>query len=345
MPGPRFLTVARWIGLSASLWLATPAFAQSDAELIRARKLYAQGLTQEAAGDWAGALGTFEDVARIKATPQVRFHLARCKENLGRFNEALGGYRMAEYEAEQGGKKEQSLVDEVKKAREALEGKIPKVTITRGKGAEAIKIELDGVALGDTQIGQPITLDPGPHVVRGIVAQGKSFKRTLTLAEAEQVNVVLDVPDDLVAPATETPAAPSSEGTNEAAPVAARDDAVPPEAPRVEASGSSAPWIIGGLGVASLAASAVFYSLRAKAVDDLDKGCIGRTCPDTLESTQKRGQTYSTLTGVTLGLGVVGVGTGVVMLLGRGRAPTTSPPAAQAYVQRHGGGFSFGGRF
>ena len=190
--------------VAVALLICPVARADGDAELIRARKLYAQGLTQEAAGDWAGALATFEDVARIRATPQVRFHLARCKEHLGRFNEALGGYRIAEYEAEQAASKEPTLLDEVRKARVALEGRIPKLTIARGKGAEAIRIELDGVALGDTQIGQPIALDPGPHVVTGIVERGKTFKKTLNVAEGDAVRVELDVPDELV----EQPVAP-----------------------------------------------------------------------------------------------------------------------------------------
>mgnify|MGYP003482091367 CR=1 FL=1 len=324
--------------VAVALLICPVARADGDAELIRARKLYAQGLTQEAAGDWAGALATFEDVARIRATPQVRFHLARCKEHLGRFNEALGGYRIAEYEAEQAASKEPTLLDEVRKARVALEGRIPKLTIARGKGAEAIRIELDGVALGDTQIGQPIALDPGPHVVTGIVERGKTFKKTLNVAEGDAVRVELDVPDELV----EQPVAPPL-ATNPVEPP--RGPAEPPGPPARQAR-SAAPWIIGGIGVASLAASAVFYSLRAKAEDELDQGCLGRTCPDTLKGTQQNGETYAALTGVTLGIGVVGVGAGVLMLLGqKSPAPSSTPPAAALQLGRGAAEVSFRGRF
>ncbi len=321
-----------------ALALSSPAGADADAELVRARKLYSQGLTQEAAGDWAGALATFEDVARIKATPQVRFHVARCKEHLGRLNEALGGYRMAEYEAEQADK-EPALIDEVKKAREALEGRIPRLTIVRGQGAEAIKIELDGVALGDPQIGQPITLDPGPHVLTGILEKGKTFKRTVTLAERDAVRIELDVPEDLMVPAPPQPARPTHPASEppEVSPARERP------APRAD-SRSAAPWIVGGLGVASLATSAVFYSLRLRAEDELDRGCIGRTCPDTLKGTQANGETYAALSGVTLGLGIVGVGAGVLMLLGR-ESPSSTAPAAAIGVDRRGGQLRFSGRF
>lgn len=325
--------------LVAAAMLTCPVVrADSDAELVRARKLYAQGLTQEAAGDWAGALATFEDVARIRATPQVRFHLARCKEHLGRFNEALGGYRIAEYEAEQVSSKEPTLLDEVKKARVALEARIPKLTIIRGKGADAIKIELDGVALGDTQIGQPITLDPGPHTLTGILERGRTFKRLLSIAEGDALRVELDVPEELAAPPAAPPAA-----TNQAEPKGVPDQTPAAPAPQ---SRSAAPWIVGGIGVASLAASAVFHSLRAKAEDQLEQGCLGRTCPDTLKGTQRNGETYAALTGVTLGIGVAGVGAGVLMLLGqRGPGPSSTPARAALQLGRGGGEVSFRGHF
>lgn len=340
MRGVRFLA-RRWLLVLFCLCLTLTGRAQSDADLVQARKLYAQGLTQEAAGDWAGALQTFEDVARIKATPQVRFHVARCKEQLGRFNEALGGYRMAEYEAEQAGPKERALVDEVKKARESLEAKIPRVTIVRGKGADSIRIELDGVVLGDTQIGQPITLDPGPHVLTGVVQPGKSFKRTLTLAQGDDVRVALDVPDELT---TSPPrAAPEPAPPREKPPEPAPPAGAPADVP-AQPSSSAMPWIIGGLGVASLGASVVFYTQRKKAEDELEQGCIGRTCPDTLKSTQQRGETYAALSGVALGVGIVGVGASVLMLLGRS---TSAPkaPAASLHLGARSASVSFGGSF
>ncbi len=53
--------------------------------------------------------------------------------------------------------------------------------------------------------------------------------------------------------------------------------------------------------MASLAASGVFYLMKNSAQDELDQGCLGRVCPDTLQATQNRGKTYATLSGVTSG--------------------------------------------
>jgi hypothetical protein len=300
-----------------------------DAELAQGRKLYSQGLTQEAAGDWAGALQSFEEVARVKMTPQVRFHIARCKEKLGRWNEALGGYRLAEYEAE--GSEE--IASEIAKARSELERKIPKLVIVRGKGAEAIKVELDGVALGETQIGSEISADPGPHVVTGVIAPGRKIKKQVTLAEGATARVVLDVPDE----AAETPPT-ASEDT--ASVVAAEKDA-----PK-KATNDAAPWILGGIGVTSLVLAGVFYKLRNDAENELDEQCIGNTCPDTLKDTESRGQTYAALSGITLGLGIVGIGAGALLLVSRsGSSEASSRYVPSVAAGPRGAGFSFRGSF
>jgi hypothetical protein len=316
-----------------------PLLAQPEGDLVRARQLYSQGLTQEAAGDWAGALATFQEVARIKLTPQVRFHVARSKENLGRLNEALGGYRLAEYEASQGGAKEQEILAEVSKAREALEQRIPKLVIVRGKNAGSIKVELDGVVLGDPQVGKEITVDPGPHVVAGIVAPGKRFKSEVSVAEGGSARVVLDVPEAMLEPTAVEP-----EPTIMPTPSAPGPDTAP--AREKQASSRVAPWIVGGLGVAALVASGVFYALRSDAQKELDAGCLGRTCPDTLRDTQSRGETYAALSGVMLGVGIAGVGASAIMLLGGGSQPESpgSPAAAVGMAPRRVS-VSLGGRF
>lgn len=332
-----------WVSLAVFCALgagAAPAPGQTQAELVRARQLYSQGLTQEAAGDWAGALGSFEEVARIKVTPQVRFHVARSKEHLGRLNEALGGYRLAEWEAEQAGGKEQEIVAEVRKAREALEARIPKLTLSRGNGADAIKIELDGVALGDAQIGKEITVDPGPHVLVGVVAPGKTFKKQVHVAEGESIKVTLDVPDELgAAPPAEPERPPKPEQRPVPAPARPEPDAF---ARRPSYVG---PMVLGGVGIAAVAASVFFYKKAGDAKDELDAGCIGNKCPDTLRDTQSRGETYTTLGGVSLGIGIASLAAGAVLALGSASSTSGAKPAGALGIERRGVTASFVGVF
>jgi hypothetical protein len=275
--------------------LAQGAPASSQEDLERARSLFRQGLSLEAAGNWAAALSKFQDVAKVKLTPQVRFHSARCSEQLGRLNEALGEYRLAEYEAGQQGLPELAAIAQ---SRQALEGRVPKLIIRRGKGTESARIQLDGTDLGESQIGQPIAVDPGPHSVNVRLSPGREFQQAAVVKESETVEVPLVAPDQGASPAVAG-----------APPAGADHGGAPPK------GGSAVPWIIGGVGVAGLAASGVFYVLRQGAKSDLDSACRGSLCPSSVQDTQSRGQTYTTVSMVALGVGVVGVGVATYLLV------------------------------
>ncbi len=297
--------------------LAPPAFAQSHAELAKARAAYRQGVSLEAAGDWAGALAKFEQVADVKRTPQVQFHIARCKEHLGRLNEALGDYRMAEYEAKQKKAKE---LGQITTARKALEDRIPKLVITLGSGAESAQVELDGVELGEAKLGNEVSVDPGSHHIVVTLSNNKQFNKDVTVKEGETQKVELVPPADLLkssAPETPSPAELPPEE--------------PPKPPPKKHK-SALPWIIGGVGVASLAASGVFYMLRSSAKSDLEKKCRGNICPSNLKSTGDKGKLYTTLSEVTLGVGAAGVVTAVILLATSGSSSPKAEKKDSAFV-------------
>ncbi|HEX4477806.1 MAG TPA: hypothetical protein VH142_22110, partial [Polyangiaceae bacterium] len=277
------------LGLAAVL-AAPTASAQSADVLEQARTLFREGLSLEAAGDWASALAKFEDVGKVKLTPQVRFHTARCYEHLGRLNEALGAYRLAEYE---GGQQNIPELSAITQARQGLEARVPKLVIRRGKGAESARIELDGVALGEAQIGEPVAVDPGPHTVVAKLTGDRQFEQSTNVKESETAEVELVAPDF---------PAPASAGTSSGdLPNVADTSSGTPHS-------SALPWVVGGVGVAGLAGSGVFYLLRNSAKNDLDHGCHGNVCPESLKSKQNDGELFTTLSMVSLGVGVVGVG-------------------------------------
>jgi hypothetical protein len=77
------------------------------------------------------------------------------------------------------------------------------------------------------------------------------------------------------------------------------------------------PFVIGGVGVASLAASGVFFLMKNSAINELDGACGANRnqCPPDKKNTYDKAKLYNTLSGVTLGVGVVGVGVAATLLL------------------------------
>jgi hypothetical protein len=289
---PRKTRVMAW--LLALLAVTNVATAQADdAALRQARERFRQAISLQTGGDWAGALSLLREVAAVKITPQVRFNMALCEENLGQLVAARGSYELTIVEAEAGGDAG-SVVDEARQRLDSLEARIPKVVIERGEGADMARGSLDGIGVGATLLGKPMPIDPGPHVVEASAQGFSTFRESFRVAEKEQKFV-------RIALTPVTTEAAQSQG----------QAALPAEHPATqEAQRSVWPWVLGGAGVASLAASGVFLLLRANAVSDLDEQCgpARDSCPPSASDTIERGQTYTTLANVTLIGGALLVG-------------------------------------
>jgi hypothetical protein len=295
----------------------------SQAELMRARDAYRRGLVLEAAQDWGGAMARFRQVAAVKATAQVHFHIARCQEKLGNWTEALGGYRMAL--AEPTGRDEVGKTAE--QALESLEAKIPRVVIKRGAGAETASISLDGTTVAPDLIGAPIPVNPGGHTIGISVPGGKSRNITVVLGEGQRTSI---------------DASPDEPPTT------------PPQPPQPAAEPISKTrllsWVLIGTGGASLVTSGVFYGLRANALSDLDSTCKNDRCPQSSQDTYDSAKSYNTIANITLGAGIGLAATGAVLWYVSRPAPKPSPAANAASLPFGAiaivpGGLVYSGRF
>src|SRR4051812_36571010 len=72
--------------------LARAGAEPTGAQLDQARERFAAGRALEKDGRWSEALDAFQQVGAIKMTPQVRFHIALCLENVGVLTQALDGF-------------------------------------------------------------------------------------------------------------------------------------------------------------------------------------------------------------------------------------------------------------
>lgn len=80
---------------------SSTAYAQTESvDVVRAREQFAGALKAEDAGRWEEARALFEQVAKVRETPQVRYHVATCLERLDRLVEAAREYDRAERTAQ-----------------------------------------------------------------------------------------------------------------------------------------------------------------------------------------------------------------------------------------------------
>jgi PEGA domain len=264
---------------------------QDKKELSKARAQFQRAIELEQAGNYTTALEQFRDVGQVRMTPQVRFHIATCEEKLGRLVTALGGYQLAFADADSVGDDFKSEVD---RTVTRLQASIPKLVIERGTGAEAAEIQLDGVALGASSVGVPVPLDPGPHAVTAKAPGFLSFNQTVSIAENEEkkVEIVLTA---------EPPEVRAGFGPGEGE----------------KSNKKLGPYLIGGVGVASLIGSGVLFALRQSTLSDLEKNCgpDRNQCPSSAAGEVSNLGLYNVTAQIALGVGVVGVGTAVTMLV------------------------------
>jgi hypothetical protein len=296
------------LALVVALLGSPPAAAQDAAELKKARAQFQQATELEQAKNWTAALQAFREVGQVRMTPQVRFHIAVCEEGLGRLVAALGGYELALADAD---KVNPDFKGEVEANVTKLRARIPKLVIERGAGAHAAAIELDGVAVGDSSVGVEVPLDPGPHAVTAKAPNHKPFDANVTLTEEQTLHLEVtleELPPELLRAGV----------------------APPPEKPPSRV----VPFVVGGVGVASLIGSGVLFGLRQSALSELKDACGpgGKHCPPSKQSRYDDLKFYHYGAEVTLGVGVAAVGTAGALLFFQRKKKEPASDTAQVQL-------------
>jgi hypothetical protein len=197
------------------------------------------------------------------------------------------------------------------------------VKLTGGPAGELL---VDGKPAGPYVDGTEITLETGEHLldVRDgprVLARG----RTRIEPGGRSSATMMPVAEPPPAPATTTQAP-----YHDPPPITVRPKA------------SAWPWVLGGVGGAGLAGAGVFWGLRQGERSDLHRACDGAVCPKVQRNAIERGDRYTTLTAVSLGIGVAaGAGLAVYLL-----TPRRPPRVSGAVVPLAGGAAAvFGGSF
>ena len=318
--------MAKRFGWLLAVWMMSfvqPALAD---DLAQARATFTLGDEHFSASRYQEACDAFESVLKVVEVPAVAYKAGLANEKLGRLVRSSELYsRATQLKPNQFWADKQTQLKaqrEARAAQQAVNGRIPTLTLEfRGDVSEIAVISIDDVKLSREALSTPQRLDPGNHVLRTTMKNGRSLTEAITLAESESKTVNLDL-SQTIAPANLV-AAPDPVVTLPApSMVTPPSGHVAPSKLATDASQrrSAQQWI----GYASLGVGAAGFLVGATAgivawskYSDMKSQCGGsRDCAgatyDRLNPPYESWQTASTVGFVVAGIGAAA---GVTLLL------------------------------
>jgi hypothetical protein len=291
---------------TALLLSASASFAQSASDLESARDLYKQARELRTKGDLKGALEKFKGANALAATPITALELGRTYMQVGQLLEAREAFLSVSRLKVQPDESERSAAAraEAVELAEQVRPRIPSLVVHVPAGAS---VTVDGAPVPADAVGLPRKLNPGPHDVAARFGEGPEDKKTVNLKEAESAEVTLapKAPEG-IGPTGPGPAGSGHEAGGGASGRQAGDEPAPKKAihPLV--------WVGAGVGVAGLGFGTVAGIVTLSKKSTINELCQGTRCPPAAESTVTAGRTWATLSTISVAVGLVGIGVGVV---------------------------------
>jgi hypothetical protein len=279
------------VGLS----LSAGAAAQPPAEArARAESLFRQGRELLAEGRVAEACAKLEESQRIDANLATLLNLAHCHQEQGKAASAWAEFRQVAAQAEAAGKPERAQYASARATR--LEGQLARLTISSAERAAGLQVQLDGQAIGAGAMDAPLPVDPGDRRVEAWAPGRKRWSTTVRIRPGPS-QATIRIP------------------LLEAEPVRVTPSTLPPRSR--ESAGPGVPAMVAlGVGVAGIAAGAVFGGIALAEEAEADELCPDVECP-TQEGADAHDEALraSIVSTAGFGVGVIGATVGLVLWL------------------------------
>lgn len=178
------------LGVAAALiLLALPCAARADEAALKdqARKDAEEGIALFDKGDFGGAAEHFVRAYSLVRAPTVGLRLARAQVKLGKLVDAAKTYQevaRAEVKKDDPPVFQKAIKDAAAELAEIVT-RIPTITVKVDPGVTSPTI--DGRALAAGEVGAPVQVDPGAHMIAGTGAAPEA----VTLAEGESRTTLL----------------------------------------------------------------------------------------------------------------------------------------------------------
>jgi len=319
--------VSRIVWLVCAAWLLTASLAHAD-KLTDAEELFRRAKGLMAENKHREACPLLEESQKLDPQMGTLLNLAICHENIGKIASAWGEFRAVEQLARAANRE-----DRVKLARERaakLEPRLTRLKIIVPPEAKVtgLVVKVDGETKGEP-LWSGVAVDPGTRTVEAS-APGKKPSSLEVKVDDEGAVVPVTIPtleDEPVA--KPTPTQDPDEG-----------DHARGEEYAANRSRKTTGIIVGGIGVATMAAGGVFGVLAILSDGDAVAACpqpcvAGSRQAMTADDTTDRALVFANVANVVIPIGLVAAAIGGYLFLSAG--PTEKPTARALLAPRPGG--------
>jgi hypothetical protein len=311
--GLRALACAAAVMLTA-VASATPAQAQTAADVAAARDLFREGSQLAKDGSWAQARDRFERSLKLKRAAITLYSLGVAQQKTNQHVEALESFRA--FLAEPVTPGTEQYVAPTRDAVTELEKRVARVSIrVSPPDAPSLVVAVDGHAVPEAIRDRPRLVNAGTHEVTARATGFAPASETVSVSEGGSAEVTLSL---VPAPQQPPPLAP---------PLAPRPTFVAPPPP-AEGASRVAPVALMGGGGALFAGGLVVGVIGWSQANDA-------ATRDGADADSAR--TKGVVADVMMGVGLAAVGAGVIVWLVQGPArsasATAGPPASHAQAR------------
>lgn len=288
----------------------------AHADIKDAEELFRQGKAEMTKGNFDKACPMFAESYKQDPAMGTLLNLALCHEAVGRIASAWGEWRAVEQQARAVVPPREDRIKMAKEHAEKLEPRLSriKILVPADVRVDGLTVKIDGEAKGEPLWGG-VPVDPGTRKIM-VSAPGKKTLTREVKVDDEGVVVPVTIPQLEDAPASE-----ASKGGG-------LTPGTGPDLEKVEEYAANharrtAGFVVGGIGIATLAVGGVFGVAAiindGNAKDACPAPCIeGSPAAAEADRDTDRAFVFSNIANVTLPLGIIGAGIGAYLVLTAG---------------------------
>lgn len=322
------------LSLLGPLAVALPATADTAED---ARALFKSGVADMEAGRYEQGCKAIADSQRLDPRLGTLYTLATCESRWGHVKTAAArfGAYLELYSkltpTQQEGQGDRPRI--AKETQEKLAAEIPELTLLLPPDAPAgtvVKLNNEVVAASALGVGQ--RMDPGDYVIFTQAPGGPVLEQRVTLNKQDKKNLVLEAKP--APPAVEPPKPKVEVPPPSAIPAPANPPVIAGTSGRQNVG-----YLVSGVGIAALLMGGVMGGLTLE-----QKSLISRHCGSAIKSKDvtecdqagldaaSNARTLGLVSTVGFGTGLVGLGTGVVLLLAGPKSTPTTAGASRPWI-------------